>query len=178
MHIHIYIYNITLFRETSLESKRSIIKKVNRVTITCQIIKFKLFINNLQNLHVYTVSVFFRPVQRHVCTRKNVSRYERRMAETVRNEGTKEEKRKRKRRFPVVGRRGTREKRAKKRKCCKAWERASPLAERGHTQQREREREDFTNRGYASILHRKPTPTFTLAARPDDSMLKDGRLAG
>lgn len=62
--------------------------------------------------------------------------------------------------------------RAKKRKCCKAWERASPLAERA------RERERFHKPGYASILHRKPTPTFTLAARPDDSMLKDGRLAG
>lgn len=42
----------------------------------------------------------------------------------------------------------------------------------------ERERERFHKPGYASILHRKPTPTFTLAARPDDSMLKDGRLAG
>lgn len=43
---------------------------------------------------------------------------------------------------------------------------------------RARERERFHKPGYASILHRKPTPTFTLAARPDDSMLKDGRLAG
>ena len=45
--------------------------------------------------------------------------------------------------------------------------------------EREREREDFTKRPVRRFHpHRKPTPTFTLAARPDDSMLKDGRLAG
>lgn len=84
----------------------------------------------------------------------------------------KERRRKTKAKISGGGKKGNERERAKKRKCCKAWERASPLAERA------RERERFHKPGYASILHRKPTPTFTLAARPDDSMLKDGRLAG
>lgn len=56
-----------------------------------------------------------------------------------------------------------------------SFDRARPAAA-----EREREREDFTKRPVRSRFHphRKPTPTFTLAARPDDSMLKDGRLAG
>lgn len=80
---------------------------------------------------------------------------------------------KRKRELPV-GRERTREKRAKRRKYCEAWERASPLTERGHAVER-----GFYEAACSCFYpHRKPTPTFTLAARPDDSMLKDGRLAG
>lgn len=57
---------------------------------------------------------------------------------------------------------------------CEAWERASPLTERGHAVER-----GFYEAACSCFYpHRKPTPTFTLAARPDDSMLKDGRLAG
>lgn len=80
---------------------------------------------------------------------------------------------KRKRELPV-GRERTREKRAKRRKYREAWERASPLTERGHAV----EREFYEAACSCFYPHRKPTPTFTLAARPDDSMLKDGRLAG
>lgn len=93
---------------------------------------------------------------------------------------------KRKRRLPVRSEKGEahgqgREERREKRKCYEAWERASPLTERGHAAKRERGREgeDFTKRPVRRFHpHRKPTPTFTLAARPDDSMFKDGRLAG
>lgn len=150
-----------------------------------------MFINNLrnlQNLHIYILSLYFLynlAVQNrlskirilHPDTQKRFEIWKTNGRNGVKRRNEEGGEGKRKRRFPVVGRKGTREKRAKKRKCCKAWERASPLAERGHPRSRERER-GFHKPGYASILHRKPTPTFTLAARPDDSMLKDGRLAG
>lgn len=137
-----------------------------------------MFINNLRNLqnfhiYIYYLCIFFViwlfkiDFQRYVyytLTRKSVSRYERRMAETVWNEEGGEGKRKR--RFPVVGRKGTREKRAKKRKCCKAWERASPLAERGHPRSRERERERISQTGLRFHPSPKTHPNFHPRSTP------------
>lgn len=73
----------------------------------------------------------------------------------------------------MVGRKGTRERESKEKEVLQGVGEGVSFG-----RARERERERFHKPGYASILHRKPTPTFTLAARPDDSMLKDGRLAG
>lgn len=154
-----------------------------------------MFINNLrnlQNLHIYmyiyylciffVIWLFKIDFQRYVyytLTRKSVSRYERRMAETVWNEGTKKEEKENESedfRWWEERERGRREQRkgsvARRGRGRLLWQ-----SEAIRAAEKERER-GFHKPGYASILHRKPTPTFTLAARPDDSMLKDGRLAG
>lgn len=140
-----------------------------------------MFINNLrnlQNLHIYiSLSLYFLcnlAVQNrlskirilHPDTQKRFEIWKTNGRNGVKRRNEEGGEGKRKRRFPVVGRKGTREKRAKKRKCCKAWERASPLAERGHPRSRERERERISQTGLRFHPSPKTHPNFHPRSTP------------
>lgn len=151
-----------------------------------------MFINNLRNLqnfHIYILSLYFLcnlAVQNrlskirilHPDTQKRFEIWKTNGRNGVKRRNEEGGEGKRKRRFPVgeERERGRREQRkgsvARRGRGRLLWQ-----SEAIRAAEKERER-GFHKPGYASILHRKPTPTFTLAARPDDSMLKDGRLAG